>query len=38
VCSTAFTADNAATKRMWVEKVQAEFAGDSHYLQFHGER
>jgi len=30
-------ADDAATKRMWVEKVKAEFTGDSHYLQFHGE-
>jgi len=29
-------ADDAATKRTWVEKVKAEFSGDSHYLQYHG--
>ena len=29
-------ADDAATKKMWVEKARAEFADDSHYLQFHG--
>ena len=29
-------ADDAATKRMWVEKAKAEFAGGSHYLWLHG--
>jgi hypothetical protein len=29
--------DAAATKAMWVQRVNAEFAGDSHYQQLHGE-
>jgi hypothetical protein len=29
--------DDAATKAMWVEKANAEFARNSHYLRFHGE-
>ena len=30
-------ADDPSAKAMWVQKVKAEFAGDSHYLLLHGE-
>ena len=30
-------ADEAAAKTMWVQKAKADFTGDSHYLQFHGQ-
>jgi hypothetical protein len=29
--------DEAAAKAMWVQKARADFTGDSHYLQFHGQ-